>query len=171
VTLRPLTRAALPAIAEILAEPGAARWWGRYDVARLEREYFEDDSRERAFVIELDAGDPPRLAQYREEAEPEYRHAGMDIAIAAEQRGRGVGLDALRTLGRHLIDERGHWRLTIDPDSENARAIRAFEKLGFRPVGVMRRYERRPDGTFRDALLMDVLAEELSGASAAERGG
>ena len=28
--------------------------------------------------------------------------------------------------------------------------IRAYEKVGFRPVGVMRRYELGPDGTFPD---------------------
>jgi len=33
--------------------------------------------------------------------------------------------------------------------------------VGFRPVGVMRRYERGADGTFHDGLLMDLLAEEL----------
>ena len=42
------------------------------------------------------------------------------------------------------------------------RAIRAYGKVGFRPVGAMRRYERGPDGTFHDGLLMDLLADELS---------
>ena len=34
-------------------------------------------------------------------------------------------------------------------------------KLGFRPVGVMRRYQRMTDGRWVDALLMDLLADEL----------
>jgi aminoglycoside 6'-N-acetyltransferase len=33
--------------------------------------------------------------------------------------------------------------------------------VGFRPVGVMRRYERGPDGVWHDGLLMDMLAGEL----------
>jgi aminoglycoside 6'-N-acetyltransferase len=33
--------------------------------------------------------------------------------------------------------------------------------VGFKPVGVMRRYERGQDGTFHDGLLMDMLAGEL----------
>ena len=41
------------------------------------------------------------------------------------------------------------------------RAIRSYEALGFRPVGIMRKVERRPDGELRDGLLMDLLAEEL----------
>ena len=64
-------------------------------------------------------------------------------------------------LARYLIEERGHHRLTIDPAADNAPAIRAYEKVGFRPVGVMRSYERGPDGTLHDGLLMDLLADEL----------
>ena len=57
--------------------------------------------------------------------------------------------------------ERGHHRLVIDPAASNARAIRAYEAVGFKPVGIMRMYERGPDGTFHDGLLMDLLTEDL----------
>lgn len=77
--------------------------------------------------------------------------------------GRGLGAEALRTVLRHLFDERGHHRATIDPAVENERAIRSYERVGFRPVGVVRRAERAPDGRWRDALLMDLLADELDG--------
>ena len=76
-------------------------------------------------------------------------------------RAQGLGPDAIRTLAVHLIDERGHHRLSIDPAVANTRAIAAYAKVGFRPVGVMRRYQRLTDGTWVDALLMDLLAEEL----------
>ena len=60
---------------------------------------------------------------------------------------------------RHLIDDRGHHRITIDPATANAAAIRAYEKVGFRPVGVMRRHERDVDGDgWHDSLLMELLA-------------
>jgi aminoglycoside 6'-N-acetyltransferase len=67
----------------------------------------------------------------------------------------------VRTLARYLIHDRGHHRLTIDPSTDNHAAIRAYEKVGFRPVGVMRQYERSPEGDWRDGLLMDLLADEL----------
>ena len=44
----------------------------------------------------------------------------------------------------------------------NERAISAYKKVGFKPVGVLRRYEMGPDGTFHDSLLMDLLIEELT---------
>ena len=52
-------------------------------------------------------------------------------------------------------------RLVIDPAADNAAAIRCYRKVGFRPVGIMRQYERGPDGSWHDGLLMDLLAEEL----------
>jgi RimJ/RimL family protein N-acetyltransferase len=53
-------------------------------------------------------------------------------------------------------------RLTIDPAADNQRAIRAYRRVGFRPVGVLRRYERGPDGGWHDGLLMDLLPEDLT---------
>ena len=35
------------------------------------------------------------------------------------------------------------------------------ESFDFRPIGIMRQYERGPDGTFHDSLYMDLLADEL----------
>ncbi|HEV2141047.1 MAG TPA: GNAT family protein, partial [Candidatus Dormibacteraeota bacterium] len=75
--------------------------------------------------------------------------------------GKGHGTDAIRTLARYLIDVRGHHRLTIDPAAHNMRAIKAYQRVGFKPVGLMRRYERGPSGEWHDGLLMDMLAEEL----------
>jgi aminoglycoside 6'-N-acetyltransferase len=58
---------------------------------------------------------------------------------------------------------RGHHRFTIDPAIANGRAIAAYAKLGFRPVGTMRSYERGNDGSWHDSLLMDLLGDELVG--------
>ena len=160
VTLRPLRASDLPGIVEILSEPEAARWWGEADEASLRADFLGESSEDTGFAVELE-GELIGIVSYWEENDPDYRHAGMDITLAAVHRGGGLGQDTLRTLARHLISERGHWRLTIDPDAENERAIRSYEALGFRPVGIMRRVERRPDGEFRDGLLMDVLADEL----------
>ncbi len=68
----------------------------------------------------------------------------------------------MRTVARWLLEVRGHHRITIDPAAANVHAIRAYAKVGFRPVGVMREYERGPDGTWHDGLLMDLLRGELT---------
>jgi len=99
--------------------------------------------------------------QYHEEDDPMYRHAGMDIFLSTSHHGKGLGAEAIRVLARHLFEERGHHRLTIDPAADNEAAIRAYERVGFRRIGIMRKYERGPDGVWHDGLLMDMLAAEF----------
>ncbi len=71
--------------------------------------------------------------------------------------------EALLVAARWLIEQRGHHRLIIDPAATNTRAIDTYASLGFKPVGVMRRYERDADGDgWHDGLLMDLLAEDLT---------
>ena len=103
------------------------------------------------------------LATVTEDLDPDYRHAALDLSLATSAHGHGLGGETLRVLARHLFAERGHHRLTIDPAANNARAIRAYERVGFRPVGVMRLYERGFDGTWHDGLLMDLLAADFEG--------
>lgn len=146
---------------EILAEAGVARWWDTPSADVAVDEWLEDDGESVGFAIEVD-GVVAGSIQYAEENEPGYRHAGIDLFLTEEHQGRGLGPDAIRTIARYLFDVRGHHRLTIDPAASNERAIRAYGRVGFKPVGIMRRYERGPDGTWHDGLLMDLLVDELS---------
>ena len=100
---------------------------------------------------------------FSEELDPDYRHASLDIALATRAHSQGLGSEALRVAARHLFDERAHHRITIDPAADNAKAIRAYERVGFRPVGLLRSYERGADGTWHDGLLMDLLAADFDG--------
>lgn len=163
VTLRPLREDDAGRLAQLVEHPSISRWWGSRESANRSAEGFAAEARDEvAFAIEVDG----RLAGwlgFHEELEPDYRHAGLDIFLAPEHQGRGLGPLALRLAARWLVEERGHHRLTIDPAHANERAIRAYASIGFRPVGVMRRYERARDGTWHDGLLMDLLAEELVG--------
>ena len=160
--LRPLRVDDVERVAGIQAEPGVARWWGLPDEVQLRRQADGVDD-DKALAIETD-GELVGLIQYHEENEPDFRHAGIDVFLAECVHGRGLGTDAVRTLARYLIHERGHHRLTIDPAADNAVAIRTYEKVGFRAVGVMREYWRSPDGKWRDGLLMDMLAREFDSA-------
>lgn len=160
VRVRPVLPSDRERLRSILAEPSVARWW---DVAPAEHavdEWLAADADTTVFVIELD-GEVIGSIQYAEETDPGYRHAGIDLFLTAGAQGHGFGPDAIRTVARYLFDERDHHRLTIDPSAANARAIAAYERVGFQRVGVMRRYERGPDGSFHDGLLMDLLREEL----------
>ena len=134
----------------MVALPGVREWWGTDPTVEEEN----------AFTIEVDGEIAGWLAFY-EEDDPDYRHGGLDIFVAPAFHGRGLGREALSLAARWLLEERGHHRLIIDPAAANERAIKAYAAIGFKPVGIMRRYERGPDGTWHDGLLMDLLAEEF----------
>ncbi len=161
VRLRPPTTADAPRLLTILTHPVVAEWWGEYDLQRVQAELIAPDDGTVVYAVESD-GQVIGLIQYFEEDDPEYRSASVDISLHPDWHHRGLGADAVRTLARHLFSDRGHHRLTIDPSAENQPAIRSYASVGFRPVGVMRRYWRSPDGSWRDGLLMDLLAEELT---------
>lgn len=160
VTLRPAAESDLPHFREVLGSPEVRRWWGDppETLEELRRDLLEGEVV--AFAVEV-AGEIAGMAQYYEEPDPQYRSAGIDIALRSAYQGRGVGADAVRTLARYLFTVRNHHRLTIDPAAANARAIACYRRVGFRPVGIMRRYERAADGSWHDGLLMDLLREEL----------
>jgi aminoglycoside 6'-N-acetyltransferase len=160
LTLRPLTDEDLDPLAAVVTAPGVREWWdSSVDDPEQVREGLRAEGG--AFAIEV-GGELAGWLAVSEENDPAYRHGGLDIFLDPSFHGRGLGPSALRLAARWLIDGRGHHRLTIDPAHDNARAIKAYTSLGFRPVGVMRRYERGSDGRWRDGLLMDMLAEELT---------
>jgi aminoglycoside 6'-N-acetyltransferase len=160
VRLRPVRPDDRDRLREILAEPSVARWWGPGTPDVAVDGWLEDDPDAVVFAIELDGAVVGSL-QYAEEVDPDYRHAGLDLFIDSAHQGQGLGTDAIRTVARYLFEVRGHRRLTIDPSAANERAIAAYRRVGFRPVGIMRSYERGPDGRFHDGLLLDLLRGEL----------
>ena len=160
MVLVPVTAAQVPELRRILGTSEVRGRWG--DEAASADWPFDDPSAVRFAV--LDDGRVVGMVQYGEEDEPAYRHASIDIFLDPRVHGRGLGQDAVRTLANHLVHDRGHHRLVIDPAADNQAAIRCYAAVGFRPVGIMRRYERDVDGTgWHDGLLMDLLAHELTG--------
>lgn len=155
MTLRLLADGDEADLLRIHAAPGVACWWD------ASHEGFPWDEPEATRLTIEVGGLVADLIQYVEEDEPKYRHAGIDLFLDPALHGQGYGSEAVRRVVRLLIEERGHHRITIDPATANVAAIRAYEKAGFKPVGVMRKAERDADGGgWHDALLMELLAGE-----------
>jgi aminoglycoside 6'-N-acetyltransferase len=144
-------------LAELGADPSVSRWFPDLSESDL-RERLEPEDDAAYFAIEED-GELVGLAQFWEETEPRFRHAGIDLFLGKDAQGRGLGTDVVRTMVRHLIEDRGHHRLTIDPELRNEHAIRTYERLGFRRVGVLRRYFLAPDGAWHDGMLMELTVD------------
>jgi aminoglycoside 6'-N-acetyltransferase len=158
--IRPLSDGDEAELRRIHRSPEVARWWGQPEQGFPA----DDDPDSTRLTIELE-GRVVGLIEFYEEPTPRYRHATIDLFLDPSVHGRGLGSEAVRRIARHLLAERGHHRITIDPATANTVAISAYEKVGFKPVGVMRRYERDADGDgWHDALLMELLAGELRDA-------
>jgi aminoglycoside 6'-N-acetyltransferase len=151
--LRPLAPGDEAELLHIHATPEVAHWWDAPD----EGFPFSDDPESTRLVIEVD-GAVAGMIQYAEELEPKYKHASIDLFLDPAVHNQGLGTEAVRRVVRMLVEECGHHRITIDPATANTAAIRAYEKAGFQPVGVMRAYERDADGRgWHDGLLMELV--------------
>jgi aminoglycoside 6'-N-acetyltransferase len=143
------------ALRAIRRDPAVVEWWDE-----LEPDFpLADEPEVTRLTIHHD-GEIAGMVQFGEELEPKYRHASVDIFVAPAHQGRGVCTEAIRLVVDHLLRERAHHRITIDPAAENAAAVRCYSKAGFKPVGIMRLAERDADGKgWHDALMMELVVE------------
>ena len=155
IALRPLAEGDERELLRIHLTDGVRRWWDVPDDGFP----WSDEPDATRFAIEVD-GALAGMIQFTEEPTPRYRHAGIDLFVDPALHGRGVGTEAIRRVVDHLIHERGHHRITIDPAVENLAAVRSYEKAGFTAVGVTRRSERDAGGiAWHDSLLMELIVE------------
>ena len=73
--------------------------------------------------------------------------------------GKGYGGEAMRLLLRYAFHELNLARVSLEAFAHNTRAIRSYEKAGFRLEGIQRQWERR-DGERRDVVSMGILRED-----------
>jgi RimJ/RimL family protein N-acetyltransferase len=166
-TFRPLTRADLQLLHEWLNRPHVAEWWeGASSFDYVEQTHGVDlDSnviwQYLACLDDMPVGyvqlyrvmgaDPD---WWRDETDPGAR--GVDQYLANEaQLGRGLGSEMVRQfLARTFMADPSVTKIQTDPSPANGRAIRAYEKAGFRRG----REVVTPDGP---ALLMVVTRAEF----------
>ena len=90
-----------------------------------------------------------------------HRHATAGIVIGAKEHwGKGYGTDAMRMLLRHAFDTLNLHKVVLTAYSDNRRAIRSYEKCGYKVVGVMKEH-RFTGGRYHDEVMMEVLADEF----------
>lgn len=149
---RPMTAADLPLVQRWLMEPHVAEWW--HDPETFEFVSGDLDHHDMAqFIVTLDGRPFAYLQCYRMSdwdacfgPQPEGTR-GIDQFIGeTDMMGRGHGSAFVKTFIEELLSS-GIPRVVLDPKPTNPRAIRAYEKAGFRPEGEV----DTPDGV---ALLM-----------------
>jgi RimJ/RimL family protein N-acetyltransferase len=163
VRLRPVEEADLPRINELFWEPdvteqllvvwpepisGTRQWW--------ERPRAEGEPR---FVIETLAGEFVGICDLGR-VEGRARTAALGIWIGKPFWDKGFGTDATRLLCRFAFNEMNLQRIELGVVENNARGKRAYEKVGFKEEGRLRR-ARFVGGSHVDLIVMGLLAEEL----------
>jgi aminoglycoside 6'-N-acetyltransferase len=156
MTLRPPLPTDAAALLAILGEPEVSRWWVGYTPERVRDEILEPGN---ALVIVIGGQVAGAIFLYPND-DPEYLHVVIHLFLGAQWYGKRYGAEALSTVIAHLATL-GHHRFTLDPNVDNAPAIRSYERLGFRRVGVLRQYQLRPNGTHDDGLLMDLVLSDF----------
>lgn len=127
-TVRPATERDVELLATWHSDPGVSRYWdGKTFTAEQMRARLARP-RVDAFVVEDDS-EPVGYIQAWWENDP--LRGGLDMFLVPRARGRGLGPDAARALARHVREERGWTRVTVDPYTWNETAIRAWRKAGF----------------------------------------
>ena len=160
ISFRPLMMVDMPMLHEWLKRPHVAEWWTPAPSLDEVIEEFtpltRPGHRDQGYI----AFDGDRAIGYiqsyivkdggngwwEEETDPGAR--GIDQFLAAgDQLGRGLGTAMVRAFVTRLFEDPAVTKIQTDPDPRNARAIRCYEKAGFRAV----REVDTPDG---HALLM-----------------
>jgi aminoglycoside 6'-N-acetyltransferase len=138
----PLARAHLPLVRRWLGEPHVARWYDLPDTALQNIERHIDETEIKCFLVRLDglpigyiqAYDPHAYQDHPYRDQPAGTR-GIDQFIGEpDLAGCGHGPRFMREFVAGLF-ERGAPRVVTDPDPANGRAIRAYIKAGFRPLG------------------------------------
>ncbi|MFJ6511772.1 GNAT family N-acetyltransferase [Streptomyces sp. NPDC091406] len=139
--LVPTTEDDLDLLAQWFAAPDFVEHWGGVPLSREEvAEKYVGRRRPRVqSYLVVAEGAPVGYAQFwhadtTADASTSGIEGGIDMVLHPKSRGRGWGPEATRTLLAHLGGELGWRRVTVDPVRENVRAVRAWEKAGFRQV-------------------------------------
>ncbi len=170
VSLRPVTEEDVPNLLRWLSDPEVIRFYGASPASLEEcrQHYLEPDVDPCwRFVVQWDGRDVGEIQYgHRYPGKDWEWDAGVDIFIGEpDARGRGVGLEAIRTMLCFLFEDRGVHRVTIDPEVANERAIHVYGRAGFRLDGVLRHHAFE-HGEYVDTHFMTMLEDEWPAAKA-----
>lgn len=170
-TFRPIVDDDVPMLAAWLRDPAVGGWWEgttvTYDDAYIHDHVLEDCDVVTHAIVELD-GEPIGFQQWYpvdhdDDLLAEYELTAADGAWGIDQfvgdsrlHNAGIGTRQVRAVADWLLgaDGPGAGMVVTDPVVENLRAIRCYEKAGFRKVRVLPDHEQ-VDGEPRDSWLME----------------
>jgi aminoglycoside 6'-N-acetyltransferase len=127
-TLRPVEERDVDLLLAWHADPDVSRFWDGKTFTRETMLVRLARKRVSPFLVEA-AGEPIGYLQVHDLDDD--GDGGLDMFLIPSARGRGLGPDAARAMARHLLEERGWRRVTVDPYRWNEPAIRGLGSAGF----------------------------------------
>ncbi|WP_328884929.1 GNAT family N-acetyltransferase [Streptomyces sp. NBC_00316] len=165
VVLRPFTEDDAAAIADVIEDPEVIRYTfepsTELTLQRL-RAWYGSRS-EQADRLDLAVTDRATGEVVGEvvlyDWNPANQNCTFRTLVGPRGRGRGLGTEATRLIVGYGFERIGLHRIQLDVYTDNHRARRVYEKVGFIAEGVRRQVQLR-DGVWRDELVMSVLSHE-----------
>lgn len=132
---RPLAADDFPLLLEWLSKEHVKQWWDDGDdtLEKVVRNYGEEEPLLERFilVVSCETGEKP-IGYFQYYLDPDGS-IGIDQFIGEEEYiDRGVGTNAIKMFCELIMRERKPTSIFLDPSPENKRAIRCYEKAGFK---------------------------------------
>jgi RimJ/RimL family protein N-acetyltransferase len=164
IRLRPLASTDLRRCVKWFSDPQIIRFLGRNAPVSMpeEERWFRDYERrtdEQIFAIDVDGVHIGNIGLHK----IDRAHRKADVGIVIGEAGfwsRGFGTEAMLTALHYAFGPLGLNKVSLDVLEYNERAIRTYERLGFRREGVHRE-DVYKDGRFINVIRMSMLAREL----------
>ncbi|WP_349410177.1 GNAT family N-acetyltransferase [Pseudalkalibacillus sp. SCS-8] len=166
--IRPLQETDIPYMTKWLSDPEVLEWYeGRdqaHDAERVKQHFFSgaDERVNRNLILLEDT--PIGYVQYYPLSEKEKRLYGyideepifgMDQFIGElKYQNKGIGSSFILLIVDFLFEEWGAKKVVMDPRKRNERALRCYEKCGFRRVKELKAHEKH-EGKWEDCILME----------------
>ena len=169
VRLRPIERDDLPRYVEWFGDPEVRRYLAIYlpfSLAQEER-WFEgllerlEQQEEVLLAIETVGG--AHIGNVGLHA-IDWHNRSAELGIAIGEKAywdQGYGTDAVRTMLKLVFGEMNLHRVFLRVDTDNARGVRCYEKVGFRRDGTLRQAVFKA-GEYCDQYLMSILESEFN---------
>jgi len=168
VRLRPIERSDLPRFVAWFGDPEVRRHlliYLPFSLAQEERWFenlLERLERQRDLVLAIETPEKVHIGNVGLHS-IDWKNRSAELGIAIGEKAywdQGYGTDAIRTLLGLAFREMNLHRVFLRVNADNARAVRCYEKAGFRREGTLREAMFR-EGAYRDQYVMSVLELEF----------
>ena len=139
-----------------------------FNVEKVEQNFFGDDGEVMRCLVEFEEISIGYLQFYKVDEKERKIYGyddseeiiyGMDQFIGESGYwNKGIGTQFVRLVVAYLMREKGANRIVMDPQVQNERAIRCYEKCGFKKVKLLPKRELH-EGEYRDCWLIEYRRE------------